>query len=183
MRLCSPSLARRCGTTSSSAPQLFADYQCSVHGQWHRLTHRSASTQVYGLTNTVPCASCWQIGNYVGNGLWQFSATNNSLIVTSRLDGVQGLLPNSLNKKEQTLAEIPASPEVGDPLNATVVTGEAEFYLASGAAGFKIGNIIMHKNSGKAEQEGSCCQCSRRRSPSRRTRDHACRVDLRHRSR
>jgi hypothetical protein len=44
----------------------------------------------------------------------------------------------------------PTSPENGSPLNATVVTGEAEFYLNHGVAGFKLGNIKMHKNAGKA---------------------------------
>jgi hypothetical protein len=53
----------------------------------------SANGQVYGITNGGTCSSCWNIGNYVGNGLWQFSPTNNTLIITSRLDNVQSLLP------------------------------------------------------------------------------------------
>ncbi len=48
------------------------------------------------------------------------------------------------------MAYQPISPEVGSALNATIVTGEAEFYPSSLAAGIKIGNIRMHKNAGKA---------------------------------
>jgi hypothetical protein len=44
----------------------------------------------------------------------------------------------------------PKTAEIGSPLNASIVTGEAVFYPSSGAAGMNLGNIIMHKNAGKA---------------------------------
>jgi len=83
---------RRCGLFSQRV-LLLAHHQHSIAVSGIVWPPGSANGQVYGITNGghVRAVGISETTSATGSG--NFSPTNNTLIITSRLDNVQSLLP------------------------------------------------------------------------------------------